>query len=242
MTTTLFVSDLHLDAGRPRATAAFRDFLAGDARGASHLYILGDLFEFWIGDDDDQPLAREVTAALADYSRAGNACSVMRGNRDFLLGPRFADMTGARLLADPSVVDIGGEPVLLTHGDLLCTDDQAYQRYRKRVNDPRLQRLFRALPRSWRRAAGAEGRRRSRGYATGRPAAYMDVNAAAVAAAMRQAGVRRLVHGHTHRPAIHGFELDGQPAIRAVLGDWYEQGSVLAWSAAGPELRSRAFS
>ncbi|CAG0939061.1 UDP-2,3-diacylglucosamine hydrolase [Gammaproteobacteria bacterium] len=241
MTGALFVSDLHLDAGRPRATAAFRDFLAGDARDASHLYILGDLFEFWIGDDDDRPLAREVTGALAAYTRAGNACSVMRGNRDFLLGPRFAAMTGARLLPDPCVQEVGGEPVLLMHGDLLCTDDHSYQRYRKRISNPWLQRLFLSLPRSWRRAAGAEGRRRSRRHAIGRPAAFMDVNAATVADAMRQAGVRTLVHGHTHRPAIHRLEIDGKPATRAVLGDWYEQGSVLAWSATGPELHSRAF-
>lgn len=241
MTSALFISDLHLDPARPQATAAFLAFLAGTARDAAHLYILGDLFEFWIGDDDDQPLAREVTAALAAYTRGGHACSVMRGNRDFLLGPRFAAQTGARLLPDPFVAGIGGEQVLLMHGDLLCTDDHAYQRYRSRVNDPRLQRLFLALPRAWRRAAGAEGRRRSRRRAAQQPERITDVNAAAVAAAMRRAGLLRLVHGHTHRPAIHAFDLDGRAATRAVLGAWYEQGSVLAWTAAGPALHSLSF-
>ncbi len=238
MTSALFISDLHLDPSRPAATAAFRAFLAGEARAASHLYILGDLFEFWIGDDDDRPLAREVRDALTVFTGAGHSCSLIRGNRDFLLGPRFAAATGVRLLPDRTVEDIAGERVLLMHGDLLCTDDQAYQRYRARVHSPRLQRLFLTLPRSWRCAIGSAGRQRSREHAITRPMEYLDVNTAALADAMRQSGVHRLVHGHTHRPAIHHFDLDGMPAIRAVLGDWYEQGSVLSWTAAGPVLRS----
>lgn len=241
MTAALFISDLHLDPARPMATRAFLRFLAGAAREAGHLYILGDLFEFWIGDDEEQPPAAEVGAALAAFTGAGHRCSIMRGNRDFLLGQRFAAMTGVELLADPSAITLGNERILLMHGDLLCTDDQAYQRYRRRVHDPRLQRLFLALPRSWRRAVGAAGRRRSRSYAQDRPAEIMDVNQAAVSAAMRQAGVLHLIHGHTHRPAIHSFMLDGRPANRSVLGAWDEQGSVLTWTPDGPVLASLPF-
>jgi UDP-2,3-diacylglucosamine hydrolase len=242
VTASLFISDLHLDPARPAATAAFLRFLAGEARDAARLYILGDLFEFWIGDDDDAPLARAVVDALAAYAATGRECRVMRGNRDFLLGPRFEARTGARLLPDPVVETIHGERVVVMHGDLLCTDDAAYQRYRRRVNDPRLQRLFLALPRSWRRAAGVEGRRRSRRHAEERPPEIMDVNRAAVAAVLAAHGCRTLLHGHTHRPAIHRFPANGVECTRIVLGDWYEQGSVLGWDAAGgPQLRALPF-
>jgi len=134
-----FISDLHLDASRPQATTAFRHFLESDARAATRLYILGDLFEFWIGDDEDDPHAIEVLGAIRDYTAAGHECLVMRGNRDFLLGAGFERRSGARLLPDPIVTEFFGERVLVTHGDLLCTDDHAYQRYRQRVNDPALQ-------------------------------------------------------------------------------------------------------
>lgn len=241
MTGPLFISDLHLDPARPAATAAFLHFLATDARAAARLYILGDLFEFWIGDDDDSPLAREVLDALAAFTAAGGDLRVMRGNRDFLLGPRFAARTGATLLSDPAVEEIHGERVLVMHGDLLCTDDIAYQRYRERVNRPFLQRLFLALPRAWRRAAGSEGRRRSRRHTAERPATIMDVNPAAVAAALQTHGCRILVHGHTHRPGIQRFSAGGADCTRIVLGDWYEQGSVLEWPTTGPRLRRLAF-
>lgn len=241
MTAALFISDLHLDPARPAATRAFLRFLETGAREAGHLYILGDLFEFWIGDDEDKPPAGDVRDALAAYTGAGHRCSIMRGNRDFLLGRHFAAMTGAELLPDPATITLEGERILLSHGDLLCTDDQAYQRYRRRVHDPRLQRLFLALPRGWRRRVGAIGRRRSRRHAQGLPAEAMDVNQAAVCAAMRQAGVLQLVHGHTHKPAIHSFELDGRPATRSVLGAWDDCGSVLGWSAGGPTLASLPF-
>lgn len=242
MTGPLFISDLHLDPARPAATAAFLRFLATDARAAGQLYILGDLFEFWIGDDDDSPLAREVLDALAAFTSGGGDLRVMRGNRDFLLGRRFTARTGATLLADPAVEAIHGERVLVMHGDLLCTDDVAYQRYRRRVNRPFLQRLFLALPRAWRRAAGSEGRRRSRRNTAARPAQIMDVNAAAVTAALQAHGCRILVHGHTHRPGIQRVSADGAHYTRIVLGDWYEQGSVLEWPAAGgPRLRQLTF-
>ena len=233
MTERLFISDLHLDPSRPRATRAFLRFLAERASDAERLYILGDLFEFWIGDDEDDAHASEVLDALAAYTGRGHQCLVMRGNRDFLLGRRFETRTGARLLRDPTVEDMFGSRVLVMHGDLLCTDDVAYQRYRRRVNNPTLQRLFVALPRSWRRAAGTEGRRRSREHAAHRPMAIMDVNQAAVASTMAAHGVDILVHGHTHRPAVHRFESGGRERTRIVLGDWYETGSALSWSEGG---------
>lgn len=241
MNERLFISDLHLDPSRPRATAAFLQFLATEARQAGHLYILGDLFEFWIGDDDDAGQAHQIQQALAAYTAAGHGLSVMRGNRDFLLGAAFARRTGARLLPDPTAETLSGERVLIMHGDLLCTDDQAYQRYRRIVNNRLLQPLFLALPRSWRRAAGDEGRRRSRDYGTRQLPAVMDVNAGTVADAMRRQDARILIHGHTHRPGIHRFEIDGRDCVRIVLGDWYEQGSVLRWSDSGYELSSLPF-
>ncbi len=241
MTERLFISDLHLDPTRPRATAAFLRFLRTRARQAERLYILGDLFEFWIGDDDDASHSREVLEGIAEYTRAGHCCSVMRGNRDFLLGARFAQRTGASLLADPTVETLFGQRVLIMHGDLLCTDDHAYQRYRRTVNNPLLQTLFLALPRAWRRAAGAEGRRRSRNHTTTRPAMIMDVNPAAVSAALQAHAAGILLHGHTHRPGIHRLDIAGQAATRIVLGDWYEQGSVLRWTAQGFDLSSLPF-
>lgn len=241
MTESLFISDLHLDPTRPRATAAFLRFLQTDALAARRLYILGDLFEFWIGDDDDDAHARTVLDALRAYTTAGHECRVQRGNRDFLLGKHFERRTGARVLADPALEEVCGQRVLVMHGDLLCTADRGYQRYRRVVNDPFLQRLFVRLPRDWRRGIGREGRRRSAQQVAVRRPEIMDVEPAAVAAAFMAHDVRYLVHGHTHRPAIHELEIGGVARTRIVLGDWYEQGSVLAWSASGFELRALPF-
>ena len=241
MSENLFISDLHLDSSRPRATATFLRFLQTDAQRADRLYILGDLFEFWIGDDDDDPHSGEVLDGLRQYTAGGRRCLVMRGNRDFLLGARFEARTGTHLLGDSPVDDIFGERVLIMHGDLLCTADHAYQRYRRLTSQPLLRRLFLGLPRAWRRAVVAEGRRRSRAHAATGDPGIMDVSPAAVVTAMARAGVNILVHGHTHRPAIHHLEINGKPATRIVLGDWYEQGSVLHWSPSGFELRALPF-
>lgn len=241
MTVRLFISDLHLDPTRPHAIEAFLKFLQGRAREADGLYILGDLFEFWIGDDDDSAHAAAVLGAIAAYTRAGHRCSVMRGNRDFLLGRRFEQRTGAEILPDPTIETIFGQRTLIMHGDLLCTDDHAYQRYRRIVHDPVIQALFLALPRAWRRAAGREGRRRSRRHTASRPAPIMDVNAAAVAEALARHDATVLLHGHTHRPGVHDVRLEGRCATRIVLGDWYDQGNVLRWTAQGHELSSWPF-
>jgi UDP-2,3-diacylglucosamine hydrolase len=236
--TTLFVSDLHLHAARPAITALFLDFLRTEAAQAEALYILGDLFEAWLGDDADDALADEVRGALRGLCKAGVALSLMRGNRDFLFGPRIAADTGARLLADPCVIDLYGEPTLLMHGDLLCSDDRAYLAFRAQVRDAAWQQSFLAMPLPERaayaeRARAASSERQAGLKDEGRLETITDANAATIAATMARYGVRRLIHGHTHRPAIHSLSVDGTPALRIVLGDWYEQGSVLRASPEG---------
>ena len=239
--TTLFVSDLHLDAARPETTRLFLDFLHDEAADAEALYILGDLFEAWVGDDDTGTPGDEVRLALSALTRSGLPVWLARGNRDFLLGPRFADDTGARLLPDPCVVRLAGEPTLLMHGDLLCSDDTAYLAFRAQVRDPAWQADFLSRPLTERHAYAARARDASAQHQGGLRAggtleAITDANPATVAATMARHGVRRLIHGHTHRPAVHALEVDGRPAQRIVLGDWYEQGSVLRVDADGVEL------
>ncbi|MCE5232161.1 MAG: UDP-2,3-diacylglucosamine diphosphatase [Mizugakiibacter sp.] len=234
---TLFISDLHLDDARPQITALFERFLADEARAADALYILGDLFEAWVGDDDDAELPARVAAALRGVREAGVPVRFIAGNRDFLLGEDYACRAGMDLLADGSVVDLCGTPTLLLHGDTLCTDDAAYQAFRRQVRDPQWQRRFLAQPLATRKAFAEQARAASRAHTRSADYAIMDVNAEAVAAALRAAGVRRMIHGHTHRPAVHDFALDGAPAQRVVLGDWYEQGSVLRVDAGGVDLR-----
>lgn len=234
---TLFVSDLHLDPARPEIARQFHAFLAGEARDAQALYVLGDLFEAWLGDDDPDPAARATVAALRALVDAGVPVFVMHGNRDFLIGERFCHDTGATLLPDGTVVTLDGEPVLLMHGDALCTDDVSYQRLRRIVRNPLARWIFRHMSLAQRRALAGRLRAGSRAHVGMTSPEIMDVNPAAVTRAMHEAGVRTLVHGHTHRPAVHEFELEGAPARRIVLGDWYEQGSVLEWSRAGAELR-----
>ena len=226
---TLFISDLHLDAARPHIVELFTRFIAADVRAAEALYILGDLFESWIGDDDDSPLALQVAQSLYALKQSGVPVFFMHGNRDFLLGEAYAKRAGMTLLDDPTVIDFGGEPTLLMHGDTLCTDDAAYQDFRAVVRNPDWQKQFRARSLSERHAFAAQARAESVKHTAGAKPEIMDVNQAAVLAAMRKHGVRTLIHGHTHRPATHRFEFDGQVAERIVLGDWYEQSSVLTW-------------
>lgn len=236
MSGPVFISDLHLHASRPDVTRTFLRFLAQEARQSDALYILGDLFEAWIGDDDPDPHYREVMAGLRSFTASGTACFFLRGNRDFLVGQGFCAETGVCLLEEPHVAGIQGERVLLMHGDLLCTDDLGYQRFRRRVRNPRLQSAFLSLPLGVRRWVAARARRGSQVRTAGKPGYITDVNAGAVAEALRLCGVRHVLHGHTHRPAIHRFEVDGAPATRIVLGAWYEQGSMLRWDPAGPQL------
>jgi UDP-2,3-diacylglucosamine hydrolase len=233
---TLFVSDLHLDAAFPDAIAQFEALLAGPAREAEALYILGDLFEAWVGDDDDDPGRERACAALRGLAATGVATWVMHGNRDFLLGRGFEQRTGARLLADPTVIELGGERVLLTHGDALCTADVSYQRLRAIVRRPRWQRRMLRLPLAARRLLSAAARAGSKAH-TGRVADHiMDVNPAMVAASLAAAQSRTLIHGHTHRPGIETVQVEGGAARRIVLGAWYEQGSLLRHDDRGFEL------
>ncbi len=238
---TLFISDLHLDPSRPSITALFEHYLGSEeVRQADALYILGDLVEAWIGDDDDAELPQRIAAATRAVNDAGVPVYFMAGNRDFLLGPAFAERAGMRLLDDGTVHEIQGRPTLLMHGDVLCTDDLAYQAVRQQVRQPQWQAQILAMPLDARRALAARAREDSKAHTGSTMESIMDVHADAVAAAMRHAGVTRLIHGHTHRPAVHDFELDGAPAQRIVLGDWYEQGSVLSVTPHGASLRGLA--
>ncbi|HEU4858142.1 MAG TPA: UDP-2,3-diacylglucosamine diphosphatase [Rhodanobacteraceae bacterium] len=225
--TTLFVSDLHLDDARPHIVADFERFCAGEARQADALYVLGDLFEAYVGDDDDAALNARVAAALHGVAAAGVPVRFIVGNRDFLVGDAYARRCGMAMLEDGAVIDLYGTPTLVLHGDVLCTDDAAYLAFRRQVRDPAWQAAFLARPLVERRAFAAQARDASRAHTAQTDMAIMDVNQDAVDTALRRAGVTRMVHGHTHRPAIHDFELDGKPAQRIVLGDWYQQGSVL---------------
>ncbi len=235
---TLFVSDLHLDASRPHVTDQFIQFIRGEASKARALYILGDLFEAWIGDDVADPVGDTVASALSELQEGGVPVYFIHGNRDFLLGDAWARRARVTLLSDSSLIDIEGHATLLMHGDLLCTDDIAYQAFRDQVRAPTWQREFLSRSSAERSAFAAQARDESRRQTATKDIAIMDVNVESVDQAMRGHHVTRLIHGHTHRPAIHDFDLDGEPAQRIVLGDWYEQGSVLRLDASGLELAS----
>ena len=237
---TLFISDIHLSQGRPDMTAALVRFLAEDAPGADALYVLGDLFEFWIGDDDPNPLHREVADAFLALSQQGVPLYFIHGNRDFLLGRQFAKRAGMTLLGDPCVIELYGERVLLSHGDLLCTRDEGYQKFRRITQLKWLRWLFLRLPLSRRQAIAHKMRGQSQMENAQKSQIIMDVTPEAVDDMLRQHGCRLIIHGHTHRPAIHDFTLDGRAARRIVLGDWFEQGSVLVCSPAGQRLDTRA--
>lgn len=236
--TALFISDLHLDAGDAEAVDRFVAFMDRDARSARELYILGDLFETWIGDDDDDARLTPIVGALQRLTSAGTACAVMHGNRDFLLGGRFCAATGCRLLPDYERIELGGQPVLLTHGDLLCTDDTRYLTLRGRLRSADWQRDFLAKSLPERREIALSLRQLSATEIAAKSEYIMDVNQAAVERTMRELGVTRLVHGHTHRPAVHRFMLDGQPAERLVLGAWHEAPRIARTTPAGLTLET----
>lgn len=233
---TLFISDLHLDAGRPHIIQVFRDFLQNQARTCEALYILGDLFEYWIG--DDQPLGElaPVVEDLRNLSDAGTPIYFIAGNRDFLVGATLAQTAGLSLLPDQCVISVYGESTLIMHGDTLCSDDLEYQKLRSMLRDPEWQREFLALPLDARIQQALSLRETSQDKVSNKAADIMDVNAEAVAQTMRAQGVHTLIHGHTHRPGIHHFTLDQQPATRIVLGDWYQRGSVLRVTEEGAQL------
>ena len=224
-----FVSDLHLSPRRPETADLFVDFLAGAARGAAELYILGDLFDYWIGDDNlVDPFNRRVADALAGLSHAGVRIHLMAGNRDFLVGTDFAAAAGLSLLAEPAVIDIGGVPTLLLHGDTLCTDDAEYQKFRLHVRSAAWRDEFLSMPLDERRRKMEGLREQSEQAKQDKDYGLMDANAGAVADAFRRHGVLRMIHGHTHRQARHDLAIDGKPCQRWVLGQWGDRGNALA--------------
>lgn len=225
---TLFISDLHLDPSRPAVTRAFLDLLKGEATKADALYILGDFFEAWVGDDDDNPLIAEVSSALKALSDSGTACYIMHGNRDFLIGEAFCLQSGCTLLADPFVAELYGKPVLLMHGDSLCTGDEGYMAFRAQARSPEWQQQILALPLDDRRALAKQLRESSMEANSNKAEDIMDVTPAEVINEMEQAGVDLLIHGHTHRPAIHDLD-NPASSKRIVLGDWHDTGWLLRY-------------
>ncbi|MCJ8168044.1 UDP-2,3-diacylglucosamine diphosphatase [Atopomonas sediminilitoris] len=217
---TLFISDLHLEAERPDITRAFLRFLDQEAQGCAALYILGDFFEVWIGDDAQAPFQRDIATRLKALSAVGTVIYLMHGNRDFMLGKAFCRQAGATLLADPTVITLAGERTLLTHGDLLCTEDLGYQKMRRLLRNPVSLWLLRHLPLSKRQQLARKLRNQSKNSTQMKAAAIMDVTPSAVTAYLQQYGCTRMIHGHTHRPARHPLTLPNASAERIVLGDW----------------------
>jgi UDP-2,3-diacylglucosamine hydrolase len=237
---TLLISDLHLDEARPQATRCLLDLLAGRARGAAALWVLGDLFEAWVGDDDDAPWLVPVLDGFAALSKQV-PLHVLHGNRDFLLGAAFCRRTGATLETEPVVLDLHGTRTVLLHGDALCTDDHAYQAFRAQVRRPAWQHGFLAKPLIERRDFAAQARAASQRENSNKDSYLMDVNAGAVAAAFEASGATRMIHGHTHRPARHALEVEGRACERWVLGDWHANGWVASVDAGGCRQEQIAF-
>jgi UDP-2,3-diacylglucosamine hydrolase len=236
---SLFISDLHLADDRAQANETFIAFLEGQARAADALYILGDFFEYWIGDEDlGEPFNAVIAGLLRAVSQRGTALYLMHGNRDFLIGARFCEATGARLLDDPTVVPLDGEATLLMHGDTLCTDDHDYQAWRRTARDPAWQAAFLAKSLDERRGTIMALREKSKAVIQAKPPEIMDVNESAVREALRRHGVRRLIHGHTHRSGHYRVDVDGRACERWVLPDWYGRGGYLELAEGKPRLVS----
>ena len=236
--TTLFISDLHLEADRPDIGKQFLHFLQTEANEADDLYILGDLFEAWVGDDDPNTHYFTIKRALRKLTDGGIPVYFMHGNRDFMIGKGFANETGVKILDDPYKVTMYGQKTLLSHGDILCIDDVQYQRVRKMVRDPDWQANMRAKPLKERLRIAQEARRQSLEQTINMSLDIMDVNQDEVIRVIKKHNVDVLLHGHTHRPDIHTVDLGNRKAKRIVLGDWYTQGSVVRWDSRGPKLEA----
>lgn len=238
--TTYFISDLHLDETRPAISRAFFDFLDHKARGADALYILGDFFEVWVGDDDDSAYSREVVARLRAFSDSGTPLFFMHGNRDFLLGEQFCRETGAALLTDPTVIDLYGQRVLLMHGDSLCTRDTEYMAFRQQARSREWQQGLLSQPLEARRAFAQNARQQSKTMNSLKAEDIMDVTPSEVVAALESHKAQIMIHGHTHRPNCHEFEANHQPAQRWVLGDWGDYSWWFEASADGTLVQHKA--
>ncbi len=226
---TYFISDIHLEDRHPQITDNFLRFMDAMAPQADALYVLGDLFEVWIGDDIRSPLHENIIASFANLHAKGIPVYFIHGNRDFLIGKKFAAQTGIILLPDPMLIELYGRPVLLMHGDLLCTDDEAYQRFRRRVHNPIIQRLFLLLPKFIRRNIATSLRKKSQQYGQQVAPLIQDVNQQAVERSLLHYQTDTLIHGHTHKPALHNFMLNGKPAKRIVLAAWHNGGEILRY-------------
>ena len=228
--TTLFISDLHLCGERPLINGLFTRFLNEFARDADALYILGDLFEYWVGDDqlDHDPLACDVVEELKNVADGGTHIFFMHGNRDFLIGARFAAEANLTLLPDPTLITLESQPILLTHGDTLCTDDVAYQQFRVQVRNPEWQAEVLAKPYAERAELARNLRSRSDVEKSMKAEAIMDVNANSVADTIKRHGYPIMIHGHTHRPAKHALAINGHACTRWVLPDWHQHGGFIA--------------
>ncbi|MDQ1314066.1 MAG: UDP-2,3-diacylglucosamine hydrolase [Pseudomonadota bacterium] len=237
---SFFVADLHLTDERPAATGRFFRFLQEQAAGADALYILGDLFEAWVGDDHDEQVAHETARRLKSLAESGTPVYFMHGNRDFMLAERYAAQSGMTLLADPARIDLYGVPTLLMHGDTLCTDDTAYQTFRRRVRHPLTLALLKRLPMALRRLLAQQARSGSESAKTGKSAEIMDASAAEVVRMLREHQANRLIHGHTHRPARHIHAVDGRDCERWVLPDWYLNWGYVMCDDSGCTLRTEA--
>jgi UDP-2,3-diacylglucosamine hydrolase len=236
---TLFLSDLHLSPDRPAALRAFHAFAAGPAREAAAVYMLGDIFDWWVGDDQMRiPFVADVVQSMRAISDAGVALYIGQGNRDFLIGRRLAEAAGATLLPDFVMLDLHGVRTLLCHGDQLCTDDVEYQAYRTRMRDPEVQARLLRLPYFVRRLIAAWLRRKSRNTKAKTPESIMDVAIATVEQTFRDHGAARMIHGHTHRPAVHAHDVDGTRRERIVLADWEREGHYLEVSEGGAVERA----
>lgn len=240
MSHTYFIADIHLSEDRPDITDCFLDFLQHQARQAEALYVLGDLFEYWVGDDDVTAFNQKIARAFKQLSHTVPVYYI-HGNRDFAIRQQYADRAGFSLLPEQQVINLYGKPTLIMHGDELCTLDLSYQKFRKKARSWWWPRLMLMLPLWYRRKVKDEIRAKSKTSKGGLTLDIMDVSQAEVIKQMQQNGVRQLIHGHTHRPAIHQFELAGKAASRIVLGDWYNQGSLLKVSADDTELKNIPF-
>jgi UDP-2,3-diacylglucosamine hydrolase len=233
---TLFIADLHLQTEEPAITAGFLRFLRGEAKNADALYILGDLFEAWIGDDDPNPLHHEMAAAIKALVDSGVPCYFIHGNRDFLIGQRYARESGMTLLPEEQVLNLYGRNILIMHGDTLCTDDTGYLAFRAKVHTPWIQKVFLALPLFIRNRIAARMRAGSKAANSSKSMTIMDVNPQAVVKVMEKHRVQWLIHGHTHRPDVHSLIANGEPAHRVVLGAWHSEGSMVKVTPEGVEL------
>jgi len=234
--TTFFISDIHISEQYPEIGEQLIDFLENQAQQSDALYILGDLFEYWLGDDDTNPEYKKIQSALKLFTDKKTPTYFIHGNRDFLIGETFAHETGIKILSDPSIIELYGERILISHGDIFCTDDVEYQSSRKQTRDPNWQKMILEKPLKERKVFANEAREKSSIYTQKINEVLMDVNQSETNKTFEKYGLNRIIHGHTHKPAIHNSMINGELYKRIVLGDWYEQGSVLKWDQSGPEL------